>query len=278
VTGRPLILLTNDDGIGSPGLAASARALAGLGDLLVAAPADQQTSAGRGKPGGERVGIVEERPGAFAGARAFAIHGSPALAVAHALVELVDARPAICVSGINYGENLGTSLTGSGTVGAALEAASFDVPALAVSLEVPIASHRSSDFAEVDWSAAMRLLRRVAARMLEAGLPSGVAALNLCVPAEPRSMQLRATRVSRAHYYTYDERTTRDRALPYHLTEHMGYRADELEPDDDVTAFAIDRVPSLTPLTLDLTAQGTLGAIAERFGVAGPSEAGILPA
>jgi 5'-nucleotidase len=265
MSARPLILFTNDDGIASPGLAAAVQACAGLGDLLVAAPADQQTSAGRGKPDGARVGIVEERPEAFPGARAFAVHGSPALAVAHALIELVDERPALCVSGINYGENLGTSLTGSGTVGAALEAGSFGVPALAVSLEVPIASHRSSDFAVVDWSVATTLLREVAERMLEGGLPAGVAALNLCVPAEPRSMQIRVTRVSNAHYYSYDERVIRDRALPYHLTEHMTYRADELQDDDDVTAFAVDRVPSLTPLTLDLTAHGALGAVTARF-------------
>jgi 5'-nucleotidase len=263
---RPLILLTNDDGIESPGLAASVQALKGLGDLFVAAPVDQQTSSGRGKPAGARGGVVEERHGDFPGARAFAIHGSPALAVAHALVELVDRRPSVCVSGINYGENIGTSMTASGTIGAALEAASLGVPAVAVSVEVPLSTHQSTSYAALDWAAASLLLRRVVEDVLEHGLPPGAAVLNLNVPSAPRSMQIRVTRVSRAHYYTYDERVVRDRAQPHRLSERTGFDARDLEPDDDVTALAIDRVPSLTPLSLDMTAHGALTAMASRLG------------
>jgi 5'-nucleotidase len=263
---RPLILLTNDDGIESPGLAASVRAVRGLGDLLVAAPVDQQTSSGRGKPAGEHGGIVEERREAFPDARAFAIHGSPALAVAHALVELVDRRPAVCVSGINYGENIGTSMTASGTIGAALEAASLGVPAIAVSVEVPLSTHQSTSYATLDWTAASLLLRRVVEDVLEHGLPPGAAMLNLNVPSAPRSTQIRVTRVSRAHYYTYEERVVRDHAQPHRLSERTHYDAGDLQPDDDVTALAIDRVPSLTPLSLDMTARGALTALAARFG------------
>jgi 5'-nucleotidase len=66
---------------------------------------------------------------------AFAIHGSPAQSVLYALLELVPRKPALCISGINFGENVGSWVTSSGTVGAAMEAANEGVAALAVSLE-----------------------------------------------------------------------------------------------------------------------------------------------
>jgi 5'-nucleotidase len=73
----------------------------------------------------------------------YAIGGSPAQTVQHAVMEIIGKKPDLVVSGINYGLNLGTGITISGTVGAAMEAASFDIPALAVSLETAKEHHFS---------------------------------------------------------------------------------------------------------------------------------------
>ena len=131
----PLILVTNDDGILSPGLLAAAEAVAGLGDLLLVAPATQQTSMSRAFTHGADVGVIE-RVDVPVGGRA--VSGSPALAVTHAVLELADRPVGLCVSGINYGENIGASIGVSGTVGAALEAGTRGIPGIAVSVTVQV--------------------------------------------------------------------------------------------------------------------------------------------
>ena len=82
----PLILVTNDDGIHSPGLRAAAEAVAGLGELLLVAPAKQQTSMSRAFPHDADVGVIEQVDVAVGGraVTAYAVTGSPALAVTHA--------------------------------------------------------------------------------------------------------------------------------------------------------------------------------------------------
>ena len=132
------ILLTNDDGIQSPGLWAAAEALSELGYVHVVAPREQSSGLGRSLPNDSDGKIapqilrVHEKDWTV-----YAVGGTPAQAVLHGVLEIIGTRPALVVSGINYGENLGTGVTVSGTVGAALEAATMGIPAMAVSLQVP---------------------------------------------------------------------------------------------------------------------------------------------
>lgn len=142
---HPLILVTNDDGLNSPGLVAAPEAVADLGDLLIAAPASQQTSMSRAVMTGPTVGAVQARELTILGkpVTGYAVTGTPAQAVTHAMVELTGQRPDLCVSGVNYGENIGADLATSGTIGAALEAHAYGVPGLAVSVQADIAQWRS---------------------------------------------------------------------------------------------------------------------------------------
>ncbi|MBI1880507.1 MAG: 5'/3'-nucleotidase SurE, partial [Chloroflexi bacterium] len=120
MTKRPLILITNDDGIDSPGLHAAAAAVADLGDLLIMAPNSQRTSAGRGFPPIlDKVIYLTEIPLGHSSHPAYTADVSPAQAVQLALLELAKRPIDLCVSGINYGENVGSGVTISGTVGAA---------------------------------------------------------------------------------------------------------------------------------------------------------------
>lgn len=133
------ILLTNDDGIYAPGLAAMRTALARLGEVFVVAPATEQSGVGHS--------ITFLTPlmasQVFDGdeARGWAVEGSPADCVKLALAKLcIDEngepfRPDLVVSGMNYGLNAGINVLYSGTVAAATEAAINDLPAIAVSLE-----------------------------------------------------------------------------------------------------------------------------------------------
>ncbi|MFQ5575739.1 MAG: 5'/3'-nucleotidase SurE, partial [Anaerolineae bacterium] len=143
-TNRPLILLTNDDGIESPGLRALVKAVAPLGDILVAAPHFQQTGAGR-----SFAKITDRRwnrqTWTIGGRQvtAYSLKGTPAQVTASALIDLAPRPVTLAISGINFGENVGSGITISGTVGAALEAAAHGVPVLAVSRETPIEYHNS---------------------------------------------------------------------------------------------------------------------------------------
>ena len=122
---RIQILLTNDDGIQSPGLWAAAAALSKLGYVTVAAPRDQASSTGRSLPRVSEGGRIEQKILRINDQQwpVYAVGGTPAQVVLHALLEIMPGPPHLVVSGINYGENLGTSVTISGTVGAAMEGA-----------------------------------------------------------------------------------------------------------------------------------------------------------
>ena len=180
---------------------------------------------------------------------AYAIYGSPAQAVLYALVELVPRCPDLCLSGINFGENVGSAVTGSGTVGAALEAADEGIPALAISLETDSQYyyHHSED---VDFATAAHFAHYFAARMLARQMLPDVHVLKIDVPCDAGpDTPWRITRLSRQRYF---------RALPSgrrYLAEkrRLGYETvidlASLEPDSDVRALAVDRVVAVTPLT-----------------------------
>ncbi len=265
---RPLILLTNDDGIQSPGIAAAAAALAPLGELVVAAPRDQQTSAGRSLPVTtdgriERVNM----PVAGAQVEAYAVGGTPAQSVLHAVLEIVPRQPNLVVSGINYGENVGTGITVSGTVGAALEAAALGIPALAVSLQ--ILGEEWYTYHDLDFSAAAAFTARFARSLLGRALPADVDLLKVDVPSEATpETPWRITRQSRQRYY-----------MPYLIRDggwdtrgfvsaRIKVKQEEVEPDSDVYALVYDKVVSVTPVSIDLTSRtdlSSLGMMLEGF-------------
>ncbi len=252
----PLILITNDDGIDSPGLMGAVRAVHDLGESLVVAPKEQQTGAGRSLPNTQD-GIIIEEDVRLDGVRlaAYSVRGSPAQAVQYGVVELASRRPALVVAGINYGENVGSGVTASGTVGAALEAAAIGLPALAVSLEAGKEYHYNPS-EDIDLRAAIYFTRLFARRLLAAPLPPDVDVLKIEVPCEAtEETPWRLTRVSRQRYY-YPIRSGRT-----HLTDKcpLDYEVridlETLEPDSDVAALTQQRVVSVSPLSLDLTSR-----------------------
>src|SRR5215471_16153187 len=126
---RPLILVTNDDGVMAPGIRALLPELRAIGDVVVAAP-DRERSAASHSISLDRPLRVDELE-----AGVFAIDGTPVDCVYLGLLHLVPRRPTLVVSGINNGYNLGSDVFYSGTVAGAVEGALRGVPALAVSLE-----------------------------------------------------------------------------------------------------------------------------------------------
>lgn len=261
---KPLILVTNDDGVESAGLWAAVEAVAPLGDVLVVAPDRQWSAAGRSMPRNV-TGAVSEHQHDVGDktVQVYGIDATPALCVVHAMMEFTLRTPSLVVAGINFGENISTEISISGTVGAALEAAAFGVPALAISLEMMVDEHLTGGIAK-DYSATQHFTALFAQRLLDRALPYDVSVLNINVPdnATPET-PWRLTRLSRQRYFVP---LGPDRANGH---GRPGYTVranpDQAEPDSDVWALHSARVVSVTPLSLDMTSRADFGAIEEQL-------------
>jgi 5'-nucleotidase len=259
---KPQILLTNDDGIRSPGLWAAASALSKLGFVTVAAPREQSSGTGRSLPGSSD-GVIQRETVSVNGQEwvVHAVGGTPAQAVQHSLLEILPQKPDLVVSGINYGENLATGITISGTVGAAMEAASMGIPAMAVSLETDKIHHLSYS-TEVDFSVAAHFTEYFGRLLLERGLPWGMELLKVDVPAEAgTNTPWEWTTLSKQRYYI----PTRPERPSWNVPGNVGYEMAvewENEPDHtDIYVLLKKRRVSVTPLTLDMTARAEPSAL-----------------
>ena len=258
---RPLILITNDDGVRSPGLIAAVTALRGLGDLYVVAPREQQSSSGRAfywkhRRALKRILIVGQTR-----VPTIAVDASPAVSVRHALMLGVPRPPTLVVSGINYGENLGSGLTISGTVGAALEAAAEGIPALAVSLQTAPEYHTLYS-TDINFAIAGYWTRWLATRILQNQVSRSIPLLNLNVPRS--ASRTTPWRITRASHEAYFRSLVRDgRFVGYDVIVER----ERLERDSDIYAILIDQVISITPLTYDLTAHVNFKTLKETLTV-----------
>ncbi|WP_416841518.1 5'/3'-nucleotidase SurE [Haloferax sp. DFSO52] len=178
------ILLTNDDGIDAPGIAAMREELTALGEVTVVAPAENQSGVGRAR---NELAVCREHPWGYA------LEGTPADCVAYGLRGL-ETTFDIVVSGINDGPNAGNYIVGrSGTVGAGIEAAFLGTPAIAVS------SYHARDFfchppEEYDFSRPARIARELTERVVSVGSFDTVDLLNVNAPIDVPSPRMRVTR------------------------------------------------------------------------------------
>jgi len=253
---RVQILLTNDDGIRSPGLWAAAEALSRLGYVTVVAPREQWTGAGRSMPISSD-GLIREEQVTVGGKtwKVFAVGGTPAQAVQHAVLELTPRKPDLLVAGINYGENVTVGVTMSGTVGAAMEGASFGIPALAISLQTD-SSFFHSHSADIDFRIAAHFAAYFGGLLLRLPRVPDVDLLKVDVPADATAATpWKITRLSRTQYY---HPVAPDRSVPG-ASQRVGYRVavdhTALEPDSDVHVLRVDGCVSVTPISLDTTSR-----------------------
>ncbi len=255
---KPLILITNDDGVMSPGIKAVAEAVIDFADIVISAPHKQQTSMGRSFPKTDDVGIIESVELDINGRKvtAYGVHGAPATAVSHGILELCDRKPDLCISGINYGENVGLGLSCSGTVGAALEADTYDIPAIAISLEERIIENQhKNEFGEKQWEQCKRIIRLYASRIIEEGLPKGVALLNINIPDDAdENTEIEVTRQTRQNYFLFEKPKKRDFSKKLRLQVYEEIIDNILEPDSDLACLKKRRHISVTPITWDMTA------------------------
>ena len=254
---RPLILVTNDDGITSRGIATLVGIMRELGEVWVVAPDSPQSGMGHAITVGDTLRL--EATDLFGDIRAFECSGTPADCVKMARhYVLRDYRqPDLVVSGINHGSNTSISVLYSGTMSAAIEAAIEAVPAIGFSL-CDFSSTASFDHVHDH-------VRAIASRVLEHGLPDGVA-LNVNFPPK-RNEPIRGIRVCRqanARWMeNFDERYDPNGRRYFWMAGNF-VNFDKGE-DNDEWAIANNHI-SVVPCQFDLTAHHAIRTLNDSWG------------
>ncbi len=235
------ILISNDDGIDSPGISALAKELKKIGDVTVIAPRTEQSAVGHAITMKFPLRIAEYyKNGDFFG---YAIDGTPADCIKIGIKNILREKPDIVLSGINLGSNTAINIIYSGTVSAAREAAIMDVPALAVSLT----SHEAKHF---DYAA--KLSAKLTSLVAKNKLPNGTL-LNVNIPDVPEEQisGILLTQQGKSKWDDiYEERKDPYGKNYYWLTGNMIQTDTSLEADQ--VAIKNNYV-SITPIHFDLT-------------------------
>jgi len=249
------ILVTNDDGVNAPGLLALAQEMRSLGQVTVLAPDRNWSASGHVKtldrPLRVKDAVLADRTPALA------TDGAPSDCVALAVLGVLPTRIDLVVSGINQTCNLGHDVTYSGTVTAAMEAAIWGLPGVAVSLDLP-ENHSSLQ----DYGPAARIARRVVANVIEHGLPKATL-LNVNVPylSDEQIQGIKITGQGLRVYRDLLVKRADPRGRPYYW---IGGEAPTGVIEDGTDFGALDEgYVSITPLHLDLTAYEAMESLRE---------------
>ncbi|UJH66309.1 5'/3'-nucleotidase SurE [Allomuricauda sp. SCSIO 65647] len=243
---KPLILVTNDDGITAPGLRALIVVMKEIGDVVVVAPDSPQSGMGHAITIDNTLYstrmVVDKENGAPA---EYSCSGTPADCVKLALQELLDRRPDICVSGINHGSNSSINVIYSGTMSAAIEAGIEGVPAIGFSL---------CDYGwDADFQPSLKFVKKIVSETLKNGIPKGTV-LNVNIPKTNGTLPngIKVCRQARANWKEkFDKRTSPSGKEYYWLTGEF----ELLDKGQDTDEWALaNGFISIVPTQFDLTA------------------------
>ncbi|MEX0290923.1 MAG: 5'/3'-nucleotidase SurE [Flavobacteriaceae bacterium] len=243
---KPLILVTNDDGITAPGLRALVRYMNKIGDVVVVAPDSPQSGMGHAITLDSTLYSKKVTIDSNHGANTeYSCSGTPADCVKLALQEILGRKPDICVSGINHGSNASINVIYSGTMSAAIEAGIEGVPAIGFSL---------CDYAwEADFTAAEESVIKITKAALKHGIPEGIV-LNVNIPKMSKEdlKGIKVCRQARANWKEkFDKRTNPMGKDYYWLTGEFLL----LDHGDDTDEWALaNGYVSVVPTQFDLTA------------------------
>ena len=250
---RPLILVTNDDGINAPGIRTLISVIRDIGDVIVVAPDSPQSGMGHAitinstlhssKITPKNSEIIE-----------YSCSGTPADCVKLAINELMPRKPDLCVSGINHGSNSSINVIYSGTMSAAIEAGIEGVPAIGFSL---------LDYSwNADFSHSKDFIRKITSNALNNGIPKGVV-LNVNIPAVKKS-DIKGVKICRqAKAYWVEEFDKRKNPLgqEYYWLTGKFVNKDQGE-DSDEWALKNNYI-SIVPVEFDLTAHHAIQGLNE---------------
>lgn len=241
---KPLILVTNDDGISAPGLRALISVMKELGDVAVVAPDSPQSATGHAITINNTLTInkVDIDPGIET---EYSCSGTPVDCVKFAVSEILHRKPDLCVSGVNHGSNSSINVIYSGTMSAAVEAGIEGIPAIGFSL---LDYNWNADFEQIKSA-----IRKITTEVLENGLPEGVI-LNVNFP-KLKEKEIKGIKVCRQAKAMWQERFDK-RQSPmgkdyYWLTGKFV----NLDNGEDTDEWALEHgYISVVPVQFDLTA------------------------
>jgi len=239
---KPLILVTNDDGITAPGIRTLIAVMREIGDVVVVAPDSPQSGMGHAVTFNETL-YCNEITVDGGPQKEYKSSGTPADCVKLAVSEILDRKPDLCVSGINHGSNSSINVIYSGTMSAAVEAGVEGIPAIGFSL---LDYSWNADFEQLK-----EHIKKIALNVLEQGLPDGVV-LNVNFPKSKKFNGIKVCRQARANWVEeFDKRTNPQGRVYYWLTGKF-VNMDKGE-DTDEWALANNYI-SIVPVQFDLTA------------------------
>ncbi|MDR0422160.1 MAG: 5'/3'-nucleotidase SurE [Proteiniphilum sp.] len=247
---KPLILVTNDDGYQAKGIASLTEVMRDLGEVIIFAPdsprSGMSSAISTSHPLRANLYRKEEN------LTAYICNGTPVDCVKLALNEFTDRKPDLLVSGINHGSNAGVSLIYSGTMGAAIEGSLFGIPSIGFSL---------CDFApDADFSFTAEVARKLAAKVIEEGLPKGIS-LNVNVPAgEVKGIRIAAqTRGKWVNEY-YRSKDGQDRDVFWVTGNFENWE----EENDSCDEWAMSNgYAAVVPVQVDMTAYDIIPRLKE---------------
>jgi len=248
---RPLILITNDDGITSPGIAALVEAIKELGDIIVVAPDKPQSGVGHAITINSTLRI--NKTNIHGVSEEYSTSGTPVDCVKLALNKILSRKPDLCVSGINHGSNISINVIYSGTMSAAIEGAIDGMPSVGFSL---------MDYSiNADFVASKEIAKMICLNILNHGLPKDIC-LNVNIPPLKLSeiKGIKVCRQARASWIEkFDERKDPSGHSYYWLTgEFINF--EDGKNDTDVWAVKNNFV-SVVPVQFDMTGHSAISGI-----------------
>lgn len=244
---RPLILITNDDGISAKGIRSLLESVREFGDVVVIAPDSPQSGMGHAITINHPLRL--EASELFPGIQAFSCSGTPVDCVKLGIYEILHRKPDLVVSGINHGANTSTNVLYSGTMSAAVEGAMEGIPSIGFSL--------CSFDSNANFEVAQSVVKRVVDRVLSAGMPKGVC-FNVNIP-EVSAENFEGIRFCRQAHAFWEDRF--DKRLdqfgkPYYWLTGDFYDQDKSENTD--LYWIARNCASIVPTQFDMTAYDVL--------------------
>ena len=262
------ILISNDDGVFAPGILAAKQAVEDIADVTVVAPDKNNSSIGR------RVTLFNhlklDTYELEDGSMTYSVSGTPADCVIVGVDYVMDEKPDLVIAGINQGINISCDVTSSGTVCAALEAASLGIPAIAASLFVdPKTAYKQDEngewYVDYDFTLAKKVLHDLVLKIKNEGFPDGVNLFNLNVPSNYKSETVKITHLAgRMLSKQVIDNTNREKEDIFNYPLEENQSSDDLimitselvqdyDEGSDGYALLVEKCPSLTPLNVDMS-------------------------
>lgn len=254
----PLLLVTNDDGVSSPGIQSLVSELGSIGEVYVVAPESEQSAVARSLTLHRPLRVRE------IGANIYAVNGTPTDCVIVGVNKILPQKPNILVSGINVGANLGDNITYSGTVAAAMEGTLLGIPSLAVSLVIRYNGDEVLRDMTDRFSRAAPHAKRIIEIVREKGFPQNTL-LNVNIPDTDVVLGIRITKQGKLAY----DNALKDIRDPWgRECFWIGGGTPQWEPGGNTDLDAVHSgYISVTPVHLDLTNYNAMKFLNERWGI-----------